>query len=88
MTALFLYTLEMKERFWKFWFYLMWALYTLGISGIIYGWYMKYNAEDLQQVLNDYQGLIEFYIWFTVLTFIPMTIIRWMATGKHFWNKP
>ena len=85
MTALFIYTEKMKERFWKFWFYLMWALYALGISGTIYGWYMKYNAEGIK-ALYDYQGLIEFYIWFTALTFIPMTIIRWVATGKHFWN--
>ena len=67
----------------------MWALYTFGICGTIYGWYMKYNDNLVGfQALYDYQGLIEFYIWFTVLTFVPMTIIRWIATGKHFWNKP
>ena len=25
---------------------------------------------------------------YMLLSAIPMTIIRWIATGKHFWNKP
>ena len=25
---------------------------------------------------------------YMMLSAIPMTVIRWVSTGKHFWNKP
>ena len=28
------------------------------------------------------------WTWWVMMSAIPMTIIRWVSTGKHFWNKP
>ena len=54
--------------------------------------------------LQDDEGLItngwldEWYVanyygsgswgWWLIYLFIPLTIIRWIGTGKHFWNRP
>ena len=91
MTALFLYTLGMKERFWKFWFYLMWTCLVLGSIWIAMVLFLRYKYGDVYQPqfyeIYDLDLATERATSFTVLTFFPMAIIRWIATGKS-WNKP
>ena len=70
----------------------MWTLYLLGCAWIAWAWYMRYTYGDVYQAdfFTEYNFAVasERATLFTVLTFIPMTIIRWIATGKHFWQKP
>ena len=80
MTALFLYTEKMKERFWKAYYYVMWSLVFFGFFIILdadnsnWRYFFSYGDQELGQ--------------YVMLSAIPMTIIRYVAIGKHFWNKP
>ena len=81
----------MKERFWIFYFYLMWTLYLLGCAWIVYAWYMRFEYGDVYYegfYTYRYDELTDRAFLFTLLTSLPMWLIRWIATGKHFWQKP
>ena len=66
----------MKERFWTVYFYAMWLLVISGLY--IFG----------EEVFGSlYRPQMELGIYLIISAF-AMTIIRWVVTGKHFWNKP
>lgn len=71
----------------------MWTLYLLGCVWMVYAWYMRFEYGDVYHDYVDlatyrYAELTEIAFLFTLLTSVPMWLIRWIATGKHFWNRP
>ena len=74
----------MKDRFWTAYFYVMWFMLLFGL--IVYqdqhGYFTSYELDSL---VGDYARM---WSWWLIVSTLPMTIIRWIATGKHFWNKP
>ena len=71
----------MKDRFWTAYFYVMWFVFLFGL--FLY-------VVDHQTLRSDF-GIgyyPRYYAEYMMLSAIPMTIIRWVGTGKHFWNRP
>ena len=66
----------MKDRFWTAYFYVMWLLVISGL--FVFG-------KEVFGYLYRPQMELGIYL---IISGIVMTIIRWIATGKHFWNKP
>jgi len=78
MTALFLYTQVMKDRFWTVYFYVMWSFFVIWAGRLASWWFDSRNYyESAWQ--PDFPILV---------LLLVMTIIRYIATGKHFWNRP
>tara|TARA_E500000178_G_C16326129_1_gene446876 strand:- start:33 stop:266 length:234 start_codon:yes stop_codon:yes gene_type:complete len=77
----------MKDRFWKAYFFVMWFMFLFGLFAL-------QDAEGLitddfldNWFIANYYGS-DSWGWWLIYLFIPLTIIRWISTGKHFWNKP
>ena len=79
MTALFLYTKEMSDRFWKAYYYIMWFCFVFGL-------YIVFDADD--NSIDFFSSGDEWLGWTVTASAIPMTIIRYILIGKHFWQKP
>ena len=71
----------MKERFWIAYFYVMWFVFLFGLFA-----YQDSQSFITKQVIFDRYK--DDWTWWIIMSAIPMTIIRWVVTGKHFWNKP
>ena len=72
----------MKDRFWTAYFYVMWFLFLFGLFAYQDSQYWITN----QEFFNGYED--DVWTWLVMMSAIPMTIIRYVAIGKHFWNKP
>ena len=77
----------MKDRSWTAYYYVMLLLVLFGLF-VYMDSFSAYNGNMFQDIyfLNKY-GSDEWSLWL-IFSFIPLTVIRWVGTGKHFWDKP
>ena len=81
--TLFLYPVEMKERLWVAYYWLMILILIIGIGRAI-----TFAEAVNSNEVNYWMQTTAFPDFPFLLTFVVMTVIRWIAIGKHFWNKP
>ena len=82
----------MKERFWKAYFYLMWFIFLFGLfayQDMHDGWFTEFLVFDRTCGFASVGGCSsDTWALLTMFSVIPLAVIRWIYTGKHFWNKP
>ena len=79
----------MKDRFWIAYYYIMWFLFLFGLFVYVDSFISYYDSFFFFQDIyffNEY-GSEVWSLWLIFL-FILLTVIRWVGTGKHFWNRP
>ena len=81
--TLFLYPVEMKERLWVAYYWLMILILIIGIGRAI-----TFAEAVNSNEVNYWMQTTAFPDFPFLLTFVVMTVIRWIAIGKHFWNRP
>ncbi len=71
----------MEERFW---FLYYWLMIVAGILGAI-----ELSTALLDSYFYSYDWTQFLYFEVPIIVFsIVMTVIRWIAIGKHFWQLP
>ena len=71
----------MKERFWFVYYWIMIVLASV-LPIVIIDEILTGGADRLLKIIP------EGFIWITFSVSLLMTIIRWILTGKHIWQKP
>ena len=77
----------MKERFWLCYYYFMWFCPLFGLFALQDDAYLITKGWLWNWYVANYYGSDE-WGWWLIYLFILLTIIRWIAIGKHFWNRP